>query len=511
MATAELEVRTGPGREITIENIGPVTHLRIPIPEQGGVVVLKSLNGGGKTTSLKAVEALTAEKGGLDLRDGTVAGRIEGFGATIKVGRSTRRTGELEVVSLEGRLSVADVVDPGFIDPTAADNARIKALVQLTGTKADQSLFYDILENGREDYDRVVKATATDDIIQLSSHVKRCIEAAARTEEHAAENADATGNALREQFAGVDLEAEHNDEVLQAAQTAATLAEDRIKNQATAIADAIGDAEESRAAIEKAESEYQGPSLEVAKVKAANLLTSRTETGLALARAEEAVRLAKEAEKAAKAEHDKAVAVHDAACELCKSAQSHADTISQWRKQVDAASRLKPISQEELSAAKKVLDDAKAAVALGVKVRAALEAKAKHEAARETAKKHRKSAEHFRGAAAAVDGVLSDIVAKAGVPLIVKQGRLICTTKRGETYFGDLSMGERWKMSLDIAIEAVGPHGIITVPQECYEALDPINRRLIAEHVAGKGVVIITAEATSDENLTAEIYDADAH
>jgi hypothetical protein len=58
-------------------------------------------------------------------------------GVTMTVGRSVRRQGELQVETLEGRLSIADLVDPGFVDPERADAKRIKALVGLS--KADIS------------------------------------------------------------------------------------------------------------------------------------------------------------------------------------------------------------------------------------------------------------------------------------------------------------------------------------------------------------------------------------
>ena len=102
------------------------------------------------------------------------------------------------------------------------------------------------------------------------------------------------------------------------------------------------------------------------------------------------------------------------------------------------------------------------------------------------AKQHRAEADRLRKAAG-TDEVLSGVVSKSGSPLRVEAGRLVLDTHRGATYFGDLSHGERWKMAIDIAIEAVGPNGVLTVPQECWEGLDEIARKAIAEHVQGPG------------------------
>lgn len=81
------------------------------------------------------------------------------------------------------------------------------------------------------------------------------------------------------------------------------------------------------------------------------------------------------------------------------------------------------------------------------------------------------------------------------------------TTKRGETFFNDLSAGERWKIALDVAIDAVGERGLIPLAQEAWEGLDPVNRRLIADHVRGRKVTVITAQCDAGE-LRAEPFEA---
>lgn len=501
MATAELN------RTIELENIGPVEHLTLPVPAQGGVVVIRGRNGRGKTKTLDAVQSLATGKGKLEPRDGTLAGRVEGFGATIKVGRSTRRTGELEVVSLEGRLSIADLVDPGMVDPGAADNARIKALVQLTGTKANPALFYDLVENGREEFDALVPENPTDDLIVLASHVKRKIEAAARTEEHAAENADSLARAHREQFAEVDLTAPHDVTALQQRLQEATLAQDRLVNLAKTSRDAHDRAIDAETAIREAREQYSGPTIEAATeaVKHAQAAANARRDEMVAAR--DALAAAQKAFEHAETAYVRADSEVSASLAVKQAAESHESTLAKWKEQASAALP-NLIGQAELTDAQRAVDDARAAIEQGIKVAAAIHAKAKHEDARETAKQHRKRAESLREAASGVDGVLSEVVTKAGVPLLIKDGRLICETKRGETFFADLSMGERWKIALDIAIECVGEHGLITLPQEAWEALDPINRGEIAKHVEGRGVVVLTAEASDNEELEAEVYAA---
>ena len=99
-----------------------------------------------------------------------------------------------------------------------------------------------------------------------------------------------------------------------------------------------------------------------------------------------------------------------------------------------------------------------------------------------------------------------------------------------ERLFHELSMGEKYRVGLDIAIKAakrlaaakaappgddsVGgvadeyePRGaLLTLPQEAWESLDPINRASIAQQALEGDVWIVTAEATGDEELTAATY-----
>lgn len=87
----------------------------------------------------------------------------------------------------------------------------------------------------------------------------------------------------------------------------------------------------------------------------------------------------------------------------------------------------------------------------------------------------------------------------------VQAGRLVTDTARGDTYFHELSDGERAKMALDIGIDAAGEHAVIVFPQQQFEGLSPRNRLALAEHAKARGAVVITAMATDDEDLVAEV------
>ena len=71
--------------------------------------------------------------------------------------------------------------------------------------------------------------------------------------------------------------------------------------------------------------------------------------------------------------------------------------------------------------------------------------------------------------------------------------------------FAERSHGTRSKAALDIAIEAVGPGGVIKLAQEFWEGIAPAKRLELAEHVRGRNVLVITAEATDDEENTTKV------
>src|SRR5262245_27995559 len=126
---------------IRIENVGPISHAELPYLREGGVVVLAGPQGCGKSITLNALECAATGKGRVPVKDGELQGKVEAFGVRRTIGKSTRRSGEPEVVSLEGKLSAADLVDPGISSPDAADAKRIKALIQLANVKPSADLF----------------------------------------------------------------------------------------------------------------------------------------------------------------------------------------------------------------------------------------------------------------------------------------------------------------------------------------------------------------------------------
>ena len=178
-----------------------------------------------------------------------------------------------------------------------------------------------------------------------------------------------------------------------------------------------------------------------------------------------------------------------------------------FRAELAEAVRVEFPAQEDVTAAAQRLDEAMAASDQGVHVRQAQE---RLREVREYGTRHKEEqqqAQRLRAAAAGVDQVLSEMVGAATSRLRVEAGRLLMDTGRGPTKFADLSTGERWTEALEIAAAALPRHGLLVAPQEAWEALDPVNRGIVANRVRHLGLVLLTAEAT-DGDLRAEVYDA---
>ena len=120
---------------IELDSIGAIRSAKILIPKDGGVVVLTGRNGSGKSTALEAIQSRddgqrkAARHGHVEERDRQRPRRHDD---RRSIGASTR---ELRLRLWKVELSIADLVDPGFVDPERADAKRIKALVGLS--KAD--------------------------------------------------------------------------------------------------------------------------------------------------------------------------------------------------------------------------------------------------------------------------------------------------------------------------------------------------------------------------------------
>lgn len=499
MPTAELD-------EIVAENLGPIASLKLPVPAGGGVVVITGANGAGKSALIDAVGAMTGGKAHVTKRDGSLEGRLEGFGVTLKLKGRVTKSGELEAESLEGRLSIAELVDPQIDNPAAADARRIKALVALSGAAPSPALFYELC-GGREAFDSLTHANESDDLVSMAARVKRDLEQVARTHEAQEANARSRADVARKSAEGVDVDQPHDAPALQAELEAAIAEKSRIEAEAKARQEAIEAARLAAGCLEDAEAEYQGPTVEAARqhqeIRERELLARQAEVESAKSE------LARACERMTRATFDR-----DQAADALRAAEDHGRLVAQWRAQVEAAANIQPIVPELIEAARVGVSNRRICVEQAALVRQARMQLDMAKKASEEAKAHHEQAERLRNAAKATDDVLSAQVARVNCPLKVatvdEKARLVLTTGRGQTYFGDLSHGERWRIALDVAIAAVGPRGLIPVPQEAWESLAFSNQEAIAEQARAAGVWIITARASrkgEPEEIGASVFE----
>ena len=487
----------------TIRNLGPISFLEFPVPEEGGAVVFAGPNGSGKTTAVNTIEKAVSDRGKVSVRDGAPNGEFEGLGIKLVFARSTRRVGELEVVGMESKFDVGTLVDPGVKEPEAADDKRIKALVALVGAKPDPSLFYKLV-GGAEAFDRLVSPAAVthNDLIKMAEAIKRDLEKASRTAEGEATNARARSEAAKKAAEGVDLDGPTDARAIQRELEAAVNHKATLEAQATAAANALKQADLARAALEKANAEYGGPTVDAAK----QAVDSATQ---AVNDATEAVRAAQRALD--EANHKRNAAVNERIrCEQALvAAQSYVALTASWNNQINAAASAKPVNPGDIVRAKAQVDEIREQLEQAAIIRKAQASLAEAEQLDQARKDHEARAEALRAAARGTGDVLSDIIASAGVPLKVEyvnsQARLTIETHRGRTLFAELSHGERWKIALDIAIQKIGPRGALTLDQSAWEGLDGKNRRAIVEQARAAGVLIFTAMA-DDGALRAEVY-----
>lgn len=476
--------------DITLTNIGPMARTTIPIPPTGGVTVLRGRNGAGKSIALDAIAATLSGNGKPPLKDLATRGEVCAFGATLTVGKSIRRRGELEVALLEGRISIADLVDPQIIDPARADAARIRALISLSGAAFSADDFTGFPALALDGID------LAGDPLTVIAAVRNRLNQLAVASEKCAASEQASARALRDSVGDADPVASFPDpDELNARLEAA------IRHEA-ALQQAAQDAEARQARAESAKAVLS--SMESANPLQVNERLQSAQQRLKI-RFEERKKLEDQLEIALEME---AVATSDVRewSQRLEAASKQAALADQLQAQITAASP--GPSPVDLESAQGAVDLARIMIDTAAAARRAADTLAKADAHEAEAETHAAEAVAARRWAKYTDELLSEQVATvAGCPLTVADGRLVTNTRRGPTYYAELSAGERWRMAMDIAIAAVGDRGLIVIPQEAWEGLDTANRGAIHSQAQSAGVTVLTAECSDDETVTPAQYE----
>lgn len=510
---------------LVITDAGPIENLTIPIPPGGGVVVLSGRNGSGKTTAINATESLIGGKPTVTPRDGSQKAVITGFGATLRVGRRASRTGELEVESLDGKLTPAVFVDPGLKSPDAADAMRIKALLQLVNARPDLNDFYRLLVD-KETFEKYVPEDFSDetDVVALAAKIKRSLEQTARREEAVAANEAGKAVAYKKAVEDIDTTQSPDTDRLQSELESAVAHQSRLTEQAVQSERLSKVAELARLRLSEA-AEFTGEDL-AAQLQDAYEAVENCKAAADIRyeqqqHAAEQLRLAQEANAEADRRYEAAVLASKNATATLDALQKrdidqasmramHEESIAGWRASIEAAEQCECPSVVDLENASAAIKSIRSAIEEAAVVRHALQQVEKANEHKAKSAEAYKTAETLRESAKATDDILSDLVSQCGTSLSVRSGRLMVKTKRGLTLFSELSHGERWKIAIDVALQAFPEHSehlpLLTVEQEAWASLDGFARKIIADHALMRGVLILTAECTTDEKLHAEVY-----
>jgi hypothetical protein len=484
--------------QIKIKNVGPISELTIPLPQEGGVVLLKGRNGRGKSTAISSAIALSGEKPVLTPQHGHDFGTIEGPGGfTVRIGKRTTAKGELTVHQIEAS-SAEMLVNPGIKDVDVADQARARALCNILRIKPAKEAWALLLLDPKR-IDEAMAGANEDDAPAAAAQVKRYLQEQARAAE-----AKAVSDAER-------------------AKAKRVAAEDAIKGAKAYTGDAQEDSvklalqqqslQDKRKASLGALAKLQGVRAQLKAVEAIPL----EEAQQALATAEQGqaqhaqhleglrkelqelqarIKLA-EAESPAWQERLKVAKANIALAEARGPLQEQLMSLEE-------VSGGMP-SDEELALVAQQLKDAKEGMAAQEMGKAkdrleeeALEFERSAKAAEERAK-------DLRERAAQVEHVLFSGL--AGELVTVKDGMLYGRHERlGWVRFGSLSPGERWRLAVELVV-ANSTKGagtpVLPVSQEGWEALDPTNRIELHKIALAARVVILSGEPTIGD-LTAE-------
>ncbi len=488
-------------KSIELDNVGPIEHLTIPIPDGGGVVVLRGQNGSGKSHALAGVESLYNGTTRKTLRnsDGVPSGKIDGLGVTVRLGRSNTARGELVCESLGGH-DPSKLVDPGLKDPMAADRRRLETLIRLAGIKVTGKEWAELIG---ESADLIaIEALVDDDPVESADRIRRRLHESALAKERIAASKSTESATLDKSIADVDLTAPHNQVVLDAnldeATTALARAEAKRDEDATAnerYLQAVRQVRETQAA----EIDLQSA---IESVGAVNKKLAEWESDLKSAKVE--LENAKERHNRCIAEGNRLNALKESAADRLRFAKKQADSLLEWQKIVESGHRT-PITEKELTELQLAKASARQALQVGDTVRRAIATRQRSAVLANESDQIGKQAEHLRTLARSTDSVLEQALINAGFDLIkVHDGRLCVETDRGREPFSELSHGERWRIALDLVARFLPAGSVLPVCQEAWESLDPDNRAYVCQLAKERKIIIFTAEATSGD-LRAEV------
>lgn len=477
-------------QDVVLRDVGPIRQLRIPIPRDGGVVVLRGRNGQGKSHALCAVDTLLRGKGTVETRDGAIGALVEGFGARLTVSRRSARAGEIEVDHIEGADPFM-LVDPMIKDPNAADAARVREMLRLAGAKPSLEPFAQLV-GGMDELRRLARPAtlAQEDVVSIAGSLKRDLQGHARNFEEEYDKASRSAQGLEESVR--DVPVERVDSEVRRAHEDAVVNLRALETSRDSNRRSLELAAEARKALE--ELGEIGTEEHIAKLQ--REIDDREDDLVEITRQIEQLQ---ERRATLREEQGKARSSLTAA-------KDQSTRRARMQRALDASSKIQAVDEASIEEARRLVAKLREEVSQCDRWEAAEKSRARARELREAARVSKQQAENLRFAAQSTDSVVAEALAQVCPPgMSVADGRIHVQTDRSDAeLFSELSHGERTKLAFEIAIRSVGEGGVIVGRQEGWEALDPIAREAVAEQVRNARVTLITAQA-DDGELRAEV------
>lgn len=474
---------------IEISGVGPIQQFKIPLCQDGGIVVLKGDNGFGKSYALRAVQSRLGAKVRLEANDSLGKGEILGFGGRTTVAKQIRQSkpsaDDFAIVHIEDRFDLSKIVDPGLKDSESNDLARLKALVQLGGMEVPDERFLSLTDGLDVDLEESLLEA---DLVSRVAAVKRVLQARARDYEKQG-GAERQRQAVAEShLTGVDLSQPAPDMAALSRQHDALVAErSALKSQIEAAARDQSTRFKAQAMVEAECKRYSGPApQEAAKV---------------VAQARQAVEAAKEALRTAEFQFQNAVRVQEAAA-------VHAERLDEAQSILSQPVIAAP-SVETLEAAEQAVQNSHARTAAALKATEARQHAMLAAEHRREAEANEALAARLRKACGDVEGLLAEAMNFPGLRWL--EGRLLCTGADGkEELFDRLSDGLRWHLAIRVGAKAVSREtgdgtNLLILPQAAWQDLSPSRRDMVFDLCITEKVNMLTAQC-SDGPLRAVRY-----
>lgn len=475
---------------IRVTNTGPIREFEVDIAP--GVSVARGANGVGKTHLMAAV---TKALGGdpempLTATDGMPKGNVAINGVVLlAIAKSNRTAGKADV-ALVSTSPLTTLVDPDIADPVRAENARLKALLQLVDCPVTESTI-PTLVGGDAEAVEYLEGMPPGDVVQLADSVRRNMHLAKRHHDLEAVRAGAEADAAK-----VETPSAISDVSVETAQTASDgslmelqrltgeasqrAARERERAEIEATLGERPDVESEREKLRVAENAVNDVEIEIQSINGELLkLQERLD-----AKSTELQRL-EDAGRTADAAVDRAV-----------------EAAQQYDRRLEIlGSEITGATSDDVEAQKTKVLTTRAALELArvsETYRKSLETVAE---ARERQSAAETKAKHFEAIALKVTSRLGELLAATGVEgLTVDDGVLSVIHDDGSVEaFSRLSLGQRTRIAADLVAKHAPDGAILTLSDRFWHALDDANKLEVAQIFAAFGISCLTESADEGE------------